>query len=113
MSRRSPYSTGYVAAKIRENTARRNGGVSLSSLLQNHDIVLGQSPASGSSGLYTAYFFESGIPGNPDRDDFWESHPYTGEPLWADEAEEVRVRLPAGVTAQEVLQAILRKLDQL
>jgi hypothetical protein len=111
---KNPRKTGYVKAKIRANTARRNGEdfwEVLRGALLSQDIVLGQTPDHGEAGTYTAYYFESGIPGNPNSEDFWESDPFTGELLWADQAETVRVRMPARATAKEVEAAIHHKLD--
>ena len=143
-SPRRPRSTGFVAAKIRQNTARRNGFTekeidrismqgehegwlaadpygfgyggadrndALRKELLDNDIVLGQTPDYGKAGVYTAYYFEMGIPGNPNTDQFWESNRTTGEPLWAHQAEVVRVRMPAKTSIKKIEEAIYRKLD--
>ena len=79
----------------------------LAAFLKQDDVVLGESPAGGGPGNYTAYYFESGIPGNPDRDSFWESDPMTGRPLWEDEADSVTIRVKYQVSPRKIADALV------
>lgn len=82
----------------------------LGSILAEYDIVLGQYPLKGGQGIYTAYYFESGIPGDPNSEEFWRSD-RTGEIWWHEEAEFVQVRVSGRTTAQKVADALISALD--